>query len=136
MNGPHASLIIYADANRTSALKTITGKEVAPFVVHSDTFAYSFTDKSPRGTEPSSWGFRVIVSPIWRLQWLREEQVLDSPSLEWGMWLMNFLMTEAPEVAATGALHHKCVMMRDACAAVARVARVARFARVARVVVV
>ncbi len=25
------------------------------------------------------------------------------------MWLMSFLMTEAPEIAATGALHHKCV---------------------------
>jgi hypothetical protein len=43
------------------------------------------------------------------VQWLREEQVLSSASLEWGMWLMNFLMTEAPEIAATGALHHKCV---------------------------
>ncbi len=42
-------------------------------------------------------------------QWLREEQVLSSASLEWGMWLMSFLMTEAPEIAATGALHHKCV---------------------------
>ena len=40
-------------------------------------------------------------------QLLREEQVLNSASLEWGMWLMHFLMSESPEIAATGALHHK-----------------------------
>ena len=105
MDPSRASFTLYGDANRHTVIKVITGGNEAPFVVNSDTISYTFTDKGK--TAGSEWGFRVVVSPIWQLQWLREEQVLTSPSLEWGMWLMNFLMTEAPDVAATGALHHK-----------------------------
>jgi hypothetical protein len=101
-----ASLTLYADADRHTAIKTITGGSEAPFVVHSDRIAYTFKDQ---GRADGAWGFRVVISPVWRLQWLREAQVLTSPSLEWGMWLMSFLMTEAPEVAATGALHHRLI---------------------------
>lgn len=101
-----ASLTLYADADRHTAIKTITAGNEAPFVVHSDRIAYTFKDQ---GKADGSWGFRVVISPVWRLQWLREAQVLTSPSLEWGMWLMSFLMTEAPEVAATGALHHRLI---------------------------
>ena len=81
---------------------TSTNTDITPFVVNSDRLYYHFY--SPRGGS-RAWGYRVVISPIWKLQWLREEQVLTSPSLEWGCWLMHFLMREAPAVADTGALH-------------------------------
>lgn len=108
MDPARAKLTIYGDSNMHSVVKVITvGEGEAPFVIHSDTIAYKFHDnvKGPG----AGWGFRVVISPIWSLQWLREEQVLTSPSLEWGMWLMYFLMSEAPDVAATGALHHRLI---------------------------
>ena len=115
MDPTRASLTLYSDANRSNVIKVLTNGDEPPFVVHSDTVTYKFSDKVKTGP---GWGFRLIVSPIWSLQWLREEQVLSSPSLEWGMWLMNFLMTEAPEVASTGALHHKYGPARALCVCV------------------
>ena len=38
------------------------------------------------------WGFRFLVTPVCGLQWLREEQVLQQPSLHWSCWTMQLLL--------------------------------------------
>lgn len=107
----------------TGLLRKLTNGSIdyTPFVIQGDTVYIAVRGWRLDGTravpgltsvqqvttsssEPA-WGFRVVISPIWKLHWLREEQVLTSPSLEWGCWLMRFLMNEAQEVADTGALH-------------------------------
>lgn len=38
------------------------------------------------------WGFRFLVTPVCGLQWLREEQVQQQPSLQWSCWTMQLLL--------------------------------------------
>ncbi len=63
-----SSLQLHNDPARASLIRNITAANAAPFVVHSDTFYYTFSDRGQRDVGVRSWGYRIIVSPIWRMQ--------------------------------------------------------------------
>ena len=68
LDSQRTSLQLYGDVSRLTLIRSVTSATTAPFVVHSDTFAYTFSDRGQREVGVKSWGYRIIVSPIWRLQ--------------------------------------------------------------------
>jgi hypothetical protein len=77
--------------------------------IGADTLYYYFSSPSGstlrRGTQPdpSSWGWRIAVSPLRGLQWLNEAQACTEPSLNFGLWLMALLTDAAAAlVSASG----------------------------------
>ena len=76
------------------ALRVIQGKaDLSPLVLQGDRVVYKYAASAPSGMQ-ECWGFRFHVSPMQGLQWMRERQVLGSPSLEWACWLLRLLQAE------------------------------------------
>lgn len=83
--------------------------DIRPIIVHGDKVAYTYNSKaSELQSTAGAWGYRFYVAPMAGLQWLREEQVLHSPSLEWACWLLRLLQGAAPagHADAAAALVH------------------------------
>ena len=60
---------------------------------NSDSSAWRGDDDAAAGVASKpAWGFRFLVTPVCGLQWLREEQVLQQPSLHWSCWTMQLLL--------------------------------------------
>lgn len=105
---PQARLSFYADAGRQLKLCDHYGKAGTgfrrstdaqpwqPFVVLGDTLHYQFSAREGGAAEgDDSWGFRFHVTPVPNVQWMKEAQVLRRPALEWGAWMLQYLMVEA-----------------------------------------
>eukprot|EP00501_MAST-03F_sp_TOSAG23-6_P002630 GSMAST32.ASY1.ANO1.2772.1 assembled CDS len=94
------------------AITSRTVESLHPYFPICDYFAFMYRFWSvPRYTNTDNsrcssnrfggmdWGFRFDVSPMRGLQWLREEQVLNSPSLEWACWMLGVLLEEENKLA-------------------------------------
>ena len=82
-------------------------KSWKPFVVHSNTVYFKFYSSVERGE--GKWGYMFHASPLRGLQWLNERQVLEDPSLEWSMWLLQFLLSDVQQLAKLGAVHNGAI---------------------------
>ncbi len=85
-------LTFYADREHRVVLRRLRGPvgSFRPFVVHADTLYYEWVF-DPR--DPPCFGVRFTVSRLSGL-WLEEEKVLTEPSLEWGCWLLQLLLSK------------------------------------------
>ncbi len=61
-------LNLYTDASKTTLIRSVNAANLTPFVINADGFAYTFSDKGKPDVAVKSWGYRIVVSPIWRLQ--------------------------------------------------------------------
>ena len=104
MDHKDSGLFFFADSRQRRTLAAFRGppQNFRPFVVYSDQVHYSFRTA---GCDSSSWGFAFTARPISGLRWLRETEVLTQPSLEWGCWLLAFLLTDVRRQLTPGALH-------------------------------
>lgn len=98
------SLVFFSDRECSTKIASFQGTRFSPFVVHSDRLFYRFTSSKDPGEH--GWGYRFHVSPMRGLQWLREEQVLRDPSLEWACWLLQFMLNDVEALVASGAVHN------------------------------
>jgi hypothetical protein len=68
IDSTRTTLNLYTDASKGTLLRTVNAANRAPFVINADGFAYQFSDKGRPEVGVKSWGYRIVVSPIWRLQ--------------------------------------------------------------------
>ena len=119
-----ATLSFYhgSDVRCQRPIAQFTGNNFMPFVVPGNKVHFRFTcsvsvsegydDGSHDAAEGSGgqgcgWGYRFQVRPLRGLSWKSERQI-QSPSLEWACWLLEFLLNEVEELGR-GTVHNKKV---------------------------
>lgn len=111
--GPKAKLSFFSDSeckNRISLVDSIVtsgGKRIPDLIVHSYQFWFRFIATEDDPNKNHGYGFRFQVKPMPSICWSKEEEVLVNPSLEWACWVLEFLLNDATELVARGAVHNR-----------------------------
>lgn len=111
--GVKAKLSFYSDAeceNRILLVDTTAtagGKRIPDLVVHSHQFWFRFNAVEDDPGKNHGYGYRFQVKPMPSICWSKEEEVLVNPSLEWACWILEFLLNNATELVARGAVHNR-----------------------------
>lgn len=111
--GAKAKLSFYSDPEcETRVLlldagATAGGKPIPDLIVHSHQVWFRFVAAEDDPTKNHGYGFRFQVHPMPSICWSKEEEVLVNPSLEWACWILEFLLNDATELVARGAVHNR-----------------------------
>eukprot|EP01138_Halocafeteria_seosinensis_P013053 gb/GECG01013331.1/.p1 GENE.gb/GECG01013331.1/~~gb/GECG01013331.1/.p1 ORF type:complete len:3653 (+),score=418.50 gb/GECG01013331.1/:1-10959(+) len=122
-NDPTAYLAFYLDASRTHCVAMFSGRahSFKPFLVRTPTGKLFYTHCPGKpGVGDTHWGFRLKAHRANGMAWGGERETLRSPSLEWGTWLVEFLLSEClPQTTLSkGVIHNASlvsVMLKHIC---------------------
>ena len=121
---PTAYLAFYLDASRTHCVAKFAGSAHAfrPFLVRTPTgkLFYTYSPSARTHSGDTRWGFKLYAHRANGMAWGGERETLRFPSLEWGTWLIGFLLSEClPEkTLAKGVIHNATlvrVMLKHIC---------------------
>jgi hypothetical protein len=89
-------VLSFSTENGNNRVRTFYGsaENWRSFVIHSDTFQFRFQSRIGAESRHSGFGYKFTVSPLLGLQWNKESQVREDPSLEWACWVLDFLATD------------------------------------------
>ncbi|KAF1318254.1 Hect e3 ubiquitin, partial [Globisporangium splendens] len=111
--GPKAKLAFYSDPECEHRIllvdtpATAGGKRIPDLVIHSHQFWFRFIATEDDPIRNHGYGYRFQVKPVPSICWAKEEEVLMNPSLEWACWVLEFLLSDATELVACGAVHNR-----------------------------
>ncbi|CAH0518506.1 unnamed protein product [Peronospora belbahrii] len=111
--GPKARLTFFADPECEDRIgmvdnaMTASGHPLPDLIIHSHQFWFRFTALEENVAKDNGYGYRFQVKPMANIRWTKESDVLKSPSLEWACWVLEFLLNDATELVAHGAVHNR-----------------------------
>ena len=80
-----------------------------PIVVAGDSLYWQFESASKEFTGVAgmskNWGFKFHAMPV-SGRWMSDRHVATKPSVDWGCWLLKFLLTEAFTLLQPGQVHN------------------------------
>lgn len=86
---------------------SVAGKGVPDVIVHGHQFWFRFTAAEDDAFKNYGYGYRFQVRPMTSIQWTKEADVLSQPSLDWACWVLEFLLNDASDLIARGAVHNR-----------------------------
>lgn len=109
---PRGAELVFLGEDERTVIARFRGGEMSsgarvpawrPLVIHGSKVRYRFICRCE--AEEVCWGYRFHVQRVEGLHWRGEAEAADKGSLEFGCWLLELILRDAPRVVESGEVH-------------------------------